>query len=396
VPSANSGPRPLKNPVETDELARSSPNMTDAASPKVDDLHVICIAKRWDHHTPSGGYDQLAHAVGAEVIMRRTNRSIRRRVAARLWRAFSHSKPYLVDYWYEDWLAERRVLRNSRNSPPDVVHVLYGDEQLDLLLRQRKELPCPLIVTFHLPTSGVRERFEKTQKHLLSGINLAVVVARNQLEDFGNWLGADRVIYVPHGINTDQFCPGERPSSRECVRLITVGDHLRDWKAIDRIIDRCQALKLAVRFDIVARKHRLSNSASYTNVHFHAGISESELIRLYREADALLVPVTDATANNAALEALGCGTPVISTIVGGIPDYVDNTCGWLFEKGEVDRIVDLIGEICNQPEVASSRREAARTKALGFSWQRVAKKMRTVYESVAHHQGLEAVGATWE
>jgi glycosyltransferase involved in cell wall biosynthesis len=108
------------------------------------------------------------------------------------------------------------------------------------------------------------------------------------------------------------------------------------------------------------------------------------------------VPVTDATANNAALEALGCGTPVISTIVGGIPDYVDNTCGWLFEKGEVDRIVDLIGEICNQPEVASSRREAARTKALGFSWQRVAKKMRTVYESVAHRQGLKAVGVTWE
>jgi glycosyltransferase involved in cell wall biosynthesis len=131
-------------------------------------------------------------------------------------------------------------------------------------------------------------------------------------------------------------------------------------------------------------------------VYFHSGISEHELIQLYREADSLLVPVTDATANNAALEAMGCGTPVISTLVGGIPDYVDNTCGWLFEKGEVNRIVDLIGETCNQPEIVSSRREAARNKAMGFSWKRVAKKMRTIYERVAHHRGLEAVGANWE
>jgi len=239
-------------------------------------------------------------------------------------------------------------------------------------------------VTFHLPTSGVRERFEKSQKHLLSGIDLAVVVARNQLEDFGNWLGADRVIYIPHGINTDQFCPGEPLPSRECVRLITVGDHLRDWNAIDKIIDRCRALKLAVQFDIVARKHRLSTSANYTNVHFHSGISEDELIQLYRKADALLVPVTDATANNAALEALGCGTPVISTMVGGIPDYVDKTCGWLFEKSEVDRIVKLIGDICNEQEIALSRRSAARSKALDFSWKRVAAKMRIVYEAVAN------------
>ena len=98
----------------------------------------------------------------------------------------------------------------------------------------------------------------------------------------------------------------------------------------------------------------------------------------------------------AVVFTLGCGTPVISTMVGGIPDYVDSTCGWLFEKGEVNGIVDLIGEICNQPEIASSRREAVRTKALGFSWKRVAEKMRTVYENVAHHRCLETVGATWE
>jgi glycosyltransferase involved in cell wall biosynthesis len=362
----------------------------------MDGLRVICVAKRWEHHTASGGYDQLARAVGAEVIRRRLRRSIIHRVKGRLWRMFSHPKPYLFDYEYEDWLVERRVLHRSRLCPPDVVHVLYGDEELDLLLRQRRRLSCPLIATFHLPPNRVRERFEKTQKHLVSGIDLAVVVARNQLQDFGNWLGSDRVIYVPHGIDTDRFCPGDGQQRRDCVRLITVGQHMRDWKALDEIIVQCQALKLPVRFDIVTREHFLSTSAHLPNVHFHSGISEDRLIQLYREADASLIPVCDATANNAALEAMACGTPVISTMVGGIPDYVDSTCGWLFEKGEVARIVELIGEICNEPEIASSRRVAARNKGLVFSWKRVAEKMRIVYDAVAHHRCLEDVGARWE
>jgi glycosyltransferase involved in cell wall biosynthesis len=362
----------------------------------MDELRVICVVKRWEHHTPSGGYDPLARVVGAEIVRRRLDKSILHRVKGRLWRQFSHPKPYLLDYLYEDWLAEVRVLRRSWRHPPDVVHVLNGDEQLDLLLRQRRLLSCPLIATFHLPPHRVRERFEDTQKHLISGIDLAVVVARNQLQAFRNWLGEDRVMYVPHGIDTDRFCPGERSPRRETVRLITVGHHMRDWKALDEIIGRCHAQDLAVRFDIVAPEHGLSRSAHLPNVHLHSRIPEEHLIQLYCEADALLIPMLDATANNAALEGLACGTPVISTIVGGIPDYVDDTCGWLFEPSAVAGIVKLIGEICNEQEIASSRRSAARNKALTFSWKRVAARMRVVYEAVAHRRRLEVAGADWE
>ena len=374
----------------------------------MDELRVMCVAKRWVHHTASGGYDQLAGAVGAEVVPRRTGRSIPARAAARLWRLVSHPKPYLVDYRYEDWLAEVYVLARSRCRRPDVVHLLYGDEQLDLLLRRRQLLSCPLIATFHRVPHKVRERFEETQKRLVSGIDVAVVVARNQLQSFRNWLGPDRVIYVPHGIDTDRFCPSERELRREHVRLITVGYQMRDWKALDEIIDRCQARKLAVRFDIVCsgdglgwklpqdEQDRISRWANLPNVDFHRRIPEEHLIRLYREADALLLPVHDATANNSALEALACGTPVISTKVGGMPDYVDNTCGWLFEKGEVAGIVRLIGDICCEPEIVSSRRSAARSKGLLFSWTRVAAKMRMVYDAVAHHRCLEVADAEWQ
>jgi glycosyltransferase involved in cell wall biosynthesis len=363
----------------------------------MNELRVQCVLKRWQHLSASGGYEQLARAVGAEVISRRLRRrTILHRVERGLWRGLTHPKPYMLDYRYEDWLVELRVLCRSWLHPPNVVHVLYGDEELDLLLRHRRLLPCPLVASFHLPPNRVRERFEVTQKHLLSGIDVAVVVAKNQLRPFSNWLGPDRVVYIPHGIDTDQFCPGECLPRRECVRLITVGHHMRDWKAIDEIIAQCVAQRLPVRFDIVTAHHGLSSSANLPNVHFHSRISEEDLIRLYREADALLLPVLDATANNAVLEALACGTPVISTMVGGIPDYVDNTCGWLFESSEVAGIVNLISEICDEREIASSRRSAARNKALVFSWERVAAKMRVVYAAVARHRCLGTSSLEWE
>jgi|SRR5579871_3175240 len=367
----------------------------------MNELRVMCLSKRWEHHTASGGYDRLAGYVGTEVVHRRKARaSILWRIPRRLWRLCSDSKPYLVDYRYEDWLAEMYVLGRSRWDRPDVVHVLYGDEQLDLLLRRRRLLSCPLVATFHLPAHRVRERFEVAQKHLLSGIDLAVVVSRTQLPAFREWLGEDRVVYVPHGINTDRFCPGEPATDRRCVRLLTVGIHMRDWEAIDEIINLCNGRNLDVRFDFVVPEvvglqtpKGLSHSAQYRNVHVHSRIPEEQLIQLYRQADALLLPVLDATATNAGLEALACGTPVISTRIGGMEDYVDDSCGWLFEPGEVRRIVELINDICNKPEVVSSRRSAARNRALGFSWDAVARRLRVAYDAVARHRNLEVVHA---
>jgi glycosyltransferase involved in cell wall biosynthesis len=91
----------------------------------------------------------------------------------------------------------------------------------------------------------------------------------------------------------------------------------------------------------------------------------------------------DSTANNAVLESLACGTPVISNSVGGIPDYVDGTCGWLFGRGEVFGIVQLIEQLCDNREIARSLRESTRRKSLEFSWDRIAEQMIGVYRALA-------------
>jgi glycosyltransferase involved in cell wall biosynthesis len=359
-------------------------------------MNIVYLTKRWRHHTLSGGYDRLAQETDATVVAREQRGGLLHRIRRRLWYLRSRRHRYLVDYWYEDLLAEQRLLSDAQIKKPDVVHVLYGDEQLDFLLRARQLLPCPLVASFHLPSRQVANRFEFYQKDLLTRLDAAVVVSRCQLPDFQRWLGPDKVVYVPHGIDTRRFCPGDRSESRDLVRLVMVGDNMRDWKAWRRIIDQCDTERLPVQIDVVVKRCRWQLFARCKNIRLHANLPEDELIRLYQQADALLVPVVDATANNSVLESLACGTPTISNSVGGIPDYVDDTCGWLFQKGDVSGPIKLIRELCDNPDIAWSRREPARRKSLRFSWERIVKRLTRVYEALVVGAQPAAALVSWE
>ncbi len=324
----------------------------------------------------------MAEETGAEVVRRSMLRGLARRIACKLWRRISESKPFLLDYRCEDWLAEWQTIVRARLRRASVVHALWGDEQLDVLLRYRWLLPCPLVVTFHLPGRRVSTRFELQQKSLLSAIDLAVVVSTSQMEDFRRWLDPSRVVYIPHGIDTDRFRPGPEVENSGSIRLLTVGEHMRDWETLHRVIDICSDRHLNVEFDVVTARNCFAYFAGCKRVNLRAGIGEEELIGLYRRADALLLPVVDATACNAVLESLACGTPVISTAVGGIPDYVDESAGWLFKEGDVTEIVELIRKMSGDRNIVLSKRQGARAKSLEFDWRQVRARAKSAYATL--------------
>jgi glycosyltransferase involved in cell wall biosynthesis len=340
-------------------------------------MRVTCIVKRYSHHTASGGYDRLAAAVNASVIMRKQIPGLFGRAANKIWRHLTSKKDYFADYQVGDWLTELEALAGCFFRPPDVLHVLYNS-QIDLLIKRRKLLRCPLVVTFHAPFEDTGpHRFDAYPKGL--GIDIAVVVATSQIVPMQRWIEPKKIVFIPHGIDTDRFRPDGQILDPDKMRVLIVGQHMRDWDMIHKTIDEINHRELNVEFHVVTDKRFFSYFTGCANVVFHSQISETELVGLYRTADVLFLPVTNATANNSILEALACGTPVISTLVGGIPDYVDDESGWLMPVGDVVGYVNLIASIHGNRDLAQRRRCAARTQALKFDWRLIAERMIAAY-----------------
>ncbi|SDT59682.1 glycosyltransferase family 4 protein [Bradyrhizobium canariense] len=345
-------------------------------------MRITCLVKRWDHHTDSGGYDRLASAVGAKVIKQKRLTGNKSRVVKKLWSSVANTDAYLLDYRLEDRLAEQRLLAGSMVNPPDVVHVLYGDEQLDFLLRWRSLLRCPLVATFHLPAERTAPRFEHFQAKEIKGIDAAIVLARSEIASFERWFGADKVVYVPHGIDTARFRPGERQSRHDELRVLIVGEHMRDWEVAHRVIDEARHHDLDIQFDVVTRPDVFPYFTGCSNLTLHSHIPEARLIELYQEADLLFLPLKGSTANNSLLEGLACGTPAIVSDIGGIPDYMSNDSGWLIPEGDAVSAFELIKQLCADRDLARSRRDGARHQALKFDWRQVAERLSIVYSAV--------------
>jgi glycosyltransferase involved in cell wall biosynthesis len=340
-------------------------------------VRVICLVKRFDHHTASGGYDRLAAAVGAHVIAPAKIPGLFGKAANSIWRNVTPNKGHFAGYKVDDWLAELQALATGVFWPPDLLHVFYNS-QIYLLIKWRKLLRCPLIVTFHAPFEDPGpHRFDAYPSGL--GIDVAVVVATSQIAALQRWIDPRKIVYIPHGIDTDRFRPEGRLLSPDKLRVLSVGHHMRDWIVIHRTIDEINCRGLNIEFHVVTTEHFFPYLTGCDNLVLHSHISEAELIGLYRSADVLFLPVTNATANNSILEALACGTPVISTRIGGIPDYVNEDSGWLMPVGDVSAHVNLIASLATDRDLARSRRQAARTQALKFDWRRVAEQTIAVY-----------------
>ena len=58
-------------------------------------MRVTCVVKRYQHHTASGGYDRLAAALGANVIVRKQIPGLFGKAANKVWRHLTPRKDYL-------------------------------------------------------------------------------------------------------------------------------------------------------------------------------------------------------------------------------------------------------------------------------------------------------------
>jgi starch synthase len=122
----------------------------------------------------------------------------------------------------------------------------------------------------------------------------------------------------------------------------------------------------------------------------NAMLPVGEVVQLYSHAAAFVCPSVYEPFGLINLEAMACGTPVVATRVGGIPEVVvDGETGWLVEPGEPRALGGALRRVLADPERARAMGQAGRRRVeTHFSWERIAERTLELYrDAIEHHRG---------
>jgi len=126
--------------------------------------------------------------------------------------------------------------------------------------------------------------------------------------------------------------------------------------------------------------HALRDELHLTGVHFLGHQPQDKVARIYNAADVSVVPSRSEAFGLVAVEALACGTPVVATNVGGLPDFINDEVGALVPVDDPEALAAaLISEI-EQNTKQSKGPHANQYAYENFTWATQVAMMIDLYQ----------------
>jgi glycosyltransferase involved in cell wall biosynthesis len=214
----------------------------------------------------------------------------------------------------------------------------------------------------------------------VSLLDAVILVSQSQRSFFNNLLPAERIFVVPHSIDTSFFAPGDREKIPN--EVITVGTHLRDFDTLGHAMKLVWKQNPDVHFVAIGIGDAQTLRVVVENdrrLKIIANVSDDSLRQHYQSASIAVFALEDATANNAILEAMACGLPVVATDIGGSKEYLGTEMAILCPPRDPQSLATGISSLLADKEIATRMSMAARRRALNYDNEIVAIQIRQIY-----------------
>jgi glycosyltransferase involved in cell wall biosynthesis len=192
-----------------------------------------------------------------------------------------------------------------------------------------------------------------------------------------NQLGEEKYEKIKHKLKLNKpylLFVGTREPRKNLKRLIKAWDSLA--KTHDLIIAGEEG------WDETGKNKTTKEGDRVVKPRFLGKVSDQELVVLYSEADCFVYPSLYEGFGLPILEAFSFGTPVVTSNVSSMPEVAGNAAE-LVNPNNIEDIKKGIEKILNESEIKQRERLQKMIIRLQlFSWQRVAKETREIYERI--------------
>jgi D-inositol-3-phosphate glycosyltransferase len=248
------------------------------------------------------------------------------------------------------------------------------------------------------PEPALRIATEKTVTKTCSVILAETERERRQLTELYD-ADLDKIKVIPCGVNFDRFRPFDQYQSRGRLgipaneRILLYVGRLDPLKGVDRLItalsflDHRQNLRLLIvggdgseTAEFRSLQELTQNLGLENSVTFTGRVDHNDLPHYYSAADMLVLPSHTESFGLVGLEALACGTPVISTRVGAMDQIIrSNENGFLVNSADPRSLAEGIELFMPQVRDEFLSRAAIRNSVIEYSWGKVAAAMADAY-----------------
>ncbi len=263
-------------------------------------------------------------------------------------------------------------------------------------------LSCPAVVTFHDPTffshPHLHERskvayFSRTARSGIARAARVIAISEYARRGAVELAGADpqRVDVVLHGVDTDRYSPAEAQRDHDPYVLF-VGT-LEPRKDVTSLIAAWDELDVPHELVLAGQRgwgtdaiDTAITGARKANIRVTGYVSEDEKIALYRGAEAFVYPSIAEGFGLPVLEAMSCGTPVVTTM-GSAPEEVASGAALLVPPQDVTALRDALHQVLTDPTLAADLRRRGVERARDHTWTKAAQQTVAVWRRAAGGSG---------
>ncbi len=325
----------------------------------------------------------------------------------------------------EPWTFGKRLVRYHLEALR-TFDVIHDNQTLAHGVLELQELGLPLVASIHHPITMDRKLdlaaaplwrqpslrrwygFLRMQGKVARGLNHIVTVSQSSAIDIAREFGVDpaRIDVIPLGVQPEVFA--EYAGSRIPGRIVAMASADSPLKGIATLLESMAKLRTDrdVSLTLVAKPtpggvtERMVDRLGLRDiVSFVHGLSVEDLAATMGSAEIVCVPSLYEGFSLPTLEAMACGTPLVVSDGGAIPEVVGEPglAADIVPAGDAEALTAALRALIDDPDRRARMGRAARERArTTFSWEAVARATAKVYEHAIHEASLRAGGQDLE